>query len=270
MFCVLFGVMSCTDNLPKESYGSFNFNPQITETKDSLFLTYIHPIACPLQFKINTNFPDPSGIYVTKSPILVQPYDTLRLRFKKPQLADKPQSYFSYKGTELGNPQEVNIDTATRFDYPFPKGYTYKIIQGYEGGFSHTSDYSRYAIDFALAVGDTVCAARDGIVVGLIKDYNVGGNSQKYRDYANFITLYHKDGTLTQYVHLKQNGVFVTLGDTVKSSQPIGLAGMTGFTSIPHLHFNTLKPTTDGVVGYPIKFYRSKGVELKRGIKVWH
>lgn len=266
----LFGAVSCTDNLPKETYSQFNFDPQVTETKDSLFLEYIHPIACPLQFKINTNFSDPSGIYATTNPIIVQPYDTLKLSFKKPKLADKPDTYFSYKGTELGNPREVMLDTATRYAYPFPKEKQYKIIQSYNGKFSHNSDYSRYAIDFALAIGDTVCAARDGIVVGLIKDYSVGGNDKKYRNYANFITLYHEDGTLTQYVHLKQNGVLVSLGDTVKTSQAIGLAGMTGFTSIPHLHFNTLKPTIDGVVGYPIKFYRSAGNELQRGMKVQH
>lgn len=267
---LLFILNACSDNLPKETYGPFDFSPQVTETPDSLFLEYIHPIACPLLLKINTNFSDPTGIYATKTPLLVQPFDTLRLSFKKPALAEKPTTYFSYKGSEIGNPRGLQIDTATRYEYPFPKGWWYKIIQGYEGNFSHNSDYSRYAIDFALAVGDTVCAARDGIVVGLIKDYNVGGKDRKYRDYANFITLYHVDGTFTQYVHLKQNGSFVALGDTVVASQPIGLAGMTGFTSTPHLHFNALKPTPDGVVSFPIKFYNAAGSALTRGVKVQH
>jgi murein DD-endopeptidase MepM/ murein hydrolase activator NlpD len=119
-------------------------------------------------------------------------------------------------------------------------------------------------------VGDTVCAARDGIVVGLIKDYNVGGKDRKYRDYANFITLYHTDGTFTQYVHLKKNGSFVALGDTVVASQPIGLAGITGFTSIPHVHFDALKPTLDGMVGFPIKFQKADGASLTQGMKVQH
>lgn len=260
---------SCTDTLPKATFTPFDFNPQVTETADSLFLTYIHPVACPIQLNINTNFPDPSGTYATRRPIVIQPFDTLRIRFVKPKLSEKPKTYFSYSGT-IGAPKVVTIDTATLYEYPFPKGRRYKIIQGYEGGFSHNTNYSRYAVDFALAVGDTVCAARDGVVVGLIKDYNIGGKDRKYRDYANYITLYHDDGTFTQYVHLKQNGAFVALGDTVKASQPIGLSGVTGFTSIPHLHFNALKPTADDLVGFPIKFVKVDGRKLKRGMTVQH
>lgn len=261
---------SCSDNLPKDTYSPFPFEPRVTETADSLFLEYINEVACPIQFKINTNFPDLPRDYATRSPIIVPPFDTLKRSFRKPVLKEKPRRYFSFTGTEIGNPKAVKVDTTTRYDYPFPKGRWYKIIQGYKGSFSHNTDFSRYAVDFALAVGDTVCAARDGIVVGLIKDYNVGGKDRKYRDYANFITLYHADGTFTQYVHLKQNSSFVSLGDTVVASQPIGLAGMTGFTSIPHLHFNALKPTPDGVVGFPIKFEKADGASLSQGMKVQH
>lgn len=267
---LLFTLNACSDNLPKEKLTQFNFDPQLTETTDSLFLTYIHPVACPLQLNINTNFPDPTGIYATKSPILVQPFDTLNLRFKKPLLSESPASYFSFAGSYIGDPSAVKLDSATRYDFPFPTGWEYKIIQGYNGEFSHNSDYSRYAIDFTLSVGDTVCAARDGIVVGIIKDYDIGGKDRKYRDYANFITLYHQDGTFTQYVHLKQNGSFVSLGDTVRALQPIGLAGMTGFTSIPHLHFNALKPTRNGVISFPIKFRKMAGEALTKGTQVHH
>ncbi len=266
---LLFTLNACSDNLPKEKLTQFNFNPQLTETTDSLFLTYVHPIACPLQLNINTNFPDPTGVYATKRPIVIQPFDTLNLRFKKPVLSKKPASYFSFAGS-FGDPSAVTPDSAARYDYPFPVGREYKIIQGYNEEFSHNSDYSRYAIDFALSIGDTVCAARNGIVVGLIKGYDIGGKDRKYRDYANFITLYHQDGTFTQYVHLKQNGSFVSLGDTVMALEPIGLAGMTGFTSIPHLHFNALKPTRDGVVSLPIKFKKIAGKDLTKGTKVRH
>jgi murein DD-endopeptidase MepM/ murein hydrolase activator NlpD len=264
------GLISCADDLPQEKFDPFPFNPEVRETFDSLFLDYVNEVACPVQFKINTNFADSKGAYATRNPIVVLPYDTLSLKFKKPNLTEKPERYFSFKGSVLGNPAEVDIDTATRYAFPFPKGWWYKIIQGYNGKFSHHSDYSRYAVDFALSVGDTVCAARDGIVVGVIKEYNVGGKDQKYRDYANFISLYHSDGTFTQYVHLKQNGVFVSVGDTVKMSQPIGLAGMTGFTSIPHLHFNTLIPKINGVVSFPVKFFQIEGKKLKKGMKVEH
>jgi hypothetical protein len=264
------GLISCADDLPQEKFDPFPFNPEVKETSDSLFLEYISEVACPVQFKINTNFADPKGAYATRNPIVILPYDTLNLKFKKPYLSEKLEHYFSFKGSVIGNPAEVDIDATTRYAFPFPKGRRYKIIQGYNGKFSHHSDYSRYAIDFALSVGDTVCASRDGIVVGVIKEYNVGGKDQKYRDYANFITLYHNDGTFTQYVHLKQNGAFVSVGDTVKMSQPIGLAGITGFTSIPHLHFSTLMPKISGVVSFPVKFFQVEGKKLRRGMKLEH
>ncbi len=265
-----FGLISCSDNLPKETFSPFPFEPKITETADSLFLEYVNEVACPVQLKINTNFPDSEGKFATRNPIVVPAFGTVKRKYKKPDLAEIPAKYFSFTGSEIGNPAEVNIDTSTRYAYPFLQNKSYKIIQGYEGGFSHNSDYSRFAVDFALAIGDTVCAARSGIVVGVIKGYDVGGKDRKYRDYANFITLYHAEGIFTQYVHLKQNGVFVALGDSVKINQPIGLSGMTGFTSIPHLHFNVLKPTADGVKSFPVKFFELHGKELKTGMRVEH
>lgn len=157
--------------------------------------------------------------------------------------------------------------------WPFPRGRTYRIIQEYGGSFSHTSTYSRYALDFSLAEGDTVSAADDGYVVGVIEGYTIGGNDPKYRPYANFITLFHPhSGLLTQYVHLAPEGSFVAVGDTVSRGKPLGLAGLTGFTSVQHLHFNVLvADSTEGVVSFPILFEDgTDGRTLKRGDRVGH
>ena len=35
----------------------------------------------------------------------------------------------------------------------------------------------------------------------------------------------------------------VELGDYVEKGQPIGISGMTGYTTIEHLHFNVKIPT---------------------------
>jgi murein DD-endopeptidase MepM/ murein hydrolase activator NlpD len=154
--------------------------------------------------------------------------------------------------------------------WPFPRGRRYKIIQAYNGSFSHNSDFSRYAIDFDLAIGDTVCAAADGLVMEVIQGYDIGGNSRDYRPYANFITILHADGYLTQYVHLKHKGALVQAGDRVKTGQAVGLSGQTGFTSTPHLHFNVLKPIFRDVVSTPCQFANMAGKELRRGQVVGH
>ena len=138
---------------------------------------------------------------------------------------------------------------------PFPKNKAYKLIQGHNSEPTHNTDYSRYALDFGLKEGDTVCAATDGFVVGVIEENKRGGADEKYRKYGNYITIYDpRSGIYTQYVHLLYKGSFVAVGDQVKAGQPIGLSGMTGQTNIEHLHFNCLIPihSEEGFMSIPV------------------
>ena len=182
--------------------------------------------------------------------------------------ANKLEAFWGACMGDLGRKIDYN-----KMSLPFFKGKSYKIVQGYNGKYSHKTDYSRYAIDFGLQTNDTICAADDGFVVGVIKDYTVGGNDIRLEEFANYITLYHPlSGLYTQYVHLKYNGSLVKVGDTVKQGQAIGLAGMTGFTSIAHLHFNVLIPCPpkDGFKSVPIEFiehYRGNSLRVNDIVK---
>lgn len=94
-------------------------------------------------------------------------------------------------------------------------------------------------------------------MVGVVKEHQYGGKDKKWRDYANFITIYHPhSGLFTQYAHLAHKGSFVTVGDSVTRGQAIGLSGKTGWTSIPHLHFNVLVPadSPEGLHSVEISF----------------
>ena len=152
---------------------------------------------------------------------------------------------------------------------PFQVGKTYQIVQAYNSMPTHNSNYSRYAIDFNLAVNDTICAATDGYVVGVVKDFKYGGPGPEWRRFGNFITIFDPiSGLYTQYAHLVHKGSFVKVGDRVKRGDPIGLSGMTGQTNIQHLHFNCLIPvdSEDGLISVPIEFLSGyKGVDLRRG-----
>lgn len=115
---------------------------------------------------------------------------------------------------------------------------TPRIDQGYGGRFSHTDTQNRHAVDFAAPVGTPVLAARDGMVMQVESDFDRAGlNLEKYGGRANFIRIAHDDGTMALYAHLKPDGVLVRVGQRVRSGQPIGLSGNTGYTTGPHLHF---------------------------------
>jgi hypothetical protein len=68
----------------------------------------------------------------------------------------------AYWRTALGDPDRAIA--YNKVSLPFCKGKEYKVTQGYNGRFSHLTNYARYAIDFSLPCGDTICAADDGIV----------------------------------------------------------------------------------------------------------
>src|SRR5690606_1478667 len=101
-----------------------------------------------------------------------------------------------------------------KFALPFPKGKAYRIIQGYNGTFTHNEMDSRYAIDFNLGIGDTIASADSGYGVGVIQDYKKYGTSKAWRenDKSNYMTIYHPhSGLYTQYVHLTHKGALVKL-----------------------------------------------------------
>ena len=120
------------------------------------------------------------------------------------------------------------------YDLPFESGKTVLIMQGYNGKFSHVD---KYALDFRLRKGKLVCAARGGQVLKVVEHNNIGGANIKYINKGNYVVIDHGDGSFGGYWHLQQNGALVEIGDTVKTGEPIGKSGSTGFSSMAHLHF---------------------------------
>ena len=82
------------------------------------------------------------------------------------------------------------------------------------------------AIDIGAMTGDSVFASDSGVVV------YAGGISGGY---GNMIMIDHGNGYQTLYAHL--SAVSVRCGASVYQGQVIGLAGSTGNSTGPHLHF---------------------------------
>jgi Peptidase family M23 len=80
-------------------------------------------------------------------------------------------------------------------------------------------------LDFANKLGAPVWASNNG-VVRLAKLLPAHGNC---------VVIEHGEGLFTYYAHLSK--ILVKPGDFVKKGQNIGLVGMTGVATGPHLHF---------------------------------
>ncbi|HRF17030.1 MAG TPA: M23 family metallopeptidase [Chitinophagaceae bacterium] len=152
-------------------------------------------------------------------------------------------------------------DTSYVYALPFPERKKYRVIQGYFSRFTHKE---RAALDFNMKKGDTITAARDGIVVRAKEDGKKGGLNRKYRSEGNNIVIQHADGSRAGYWHLQHNGVLVNIGDTVKKGQPIALSGKTGYAFVPHLHFLVWRSGGGQWQQVPTRFQTSKGIMYLR------
>jgi len=235
LFFILF--LSSCSSLPKERFDLFEWKPKIAycETGDTMHILLPNPAHCPIYIDVFAKEVTPgiNGQLSKIFPLVLPPMEKDSFSLVS---TNKGFGKFNLKWFYLNSQDSIRTDS---FFFPYSYGKSYSIMQGYNGSFSHNKVSSRYALDFTLAVGDTVCAAADGYVVGVIEGYSKGGNDSKWKDYANFINLYHpKKNVYTQYVHLQRNGSLVKVGDEVHAGQAIGISGATGWTSKPHLHFN--------------------------------
>lgn len=127
------------------------------------------------------------------------------------------------------------------------------VVQGYNSWFSHKKSFG---IDFKVARGTLVCAAREGVVVATRTDSYRHGLKPSYLAEGNYVFIRHGDGSVAQYWHFEKDGVLVSNGDSVQTGQPIGRSGHTGYSAFPHLHFE--------VTGTPTLFFTRQGLGYLR------
>ena len=86
-------------------------------------------------------------------------------------------------------------------------------------------------VDFTPGEGAAIFAIADGVVTG-----REDGTSE----YGNFVIITHKIGTnsvTSTYAHMLAGSSAIALGQTIHVGDFLGLVGMTGEATGPHLHF---------------------------------
>jgi hypothetical protein len=95
-----------------------------------------------------------------------------------------------------------------------------------------------------MARGVEVRAAAPGVVDALrdgVPDISVeagGLAAVAGKECGNAIRIAHGEGWTTWYCHLRRGSLLVKAGDEVAAGQPLGLVGLSGETSFPHVHFD--------------------------------
>lgn len=80
-------------------------------------------------------------------------------------------------------------------------------------------------LDISVDFGTPVSVTADGLVIW----------AAPHGGYGNLVAIYHSNGITTRYAHLSK--ITVEPGQRVKRGDQIGLAGSTGRSTAPHVHY---------------------------------
>lgn len=164
---------------------------------------------------------------------------------------------------------QAEFDAPEKSPYclPYAEGQTYAVNQSYcsDPGWSHQT---RFAYDFLMPIGTEVLASQAGLVVELREHWP---DDDRTGGHENMVSLRHDDQTISIYMHFKQNGVSVEMGDYVPKGGLLGWSGSSGDTQgIAHLHFQICLRSgmcswKTGEYTLPVNFNNAEGTLDDRG-----
>jgi len=177
-------------------------------------------------------------------------------------------------GEELLSPQtnQECIDKAifgvpaeSPYCLPYAVDSSYLLTQSYCSAVGRSHE-RRFAYDFKMPFGTEILAARAGTVVEFREHYS---DDDPTGGHENMVCLEHEDGRLSLYIHMKQEGVEVELGDYVPKGGRLGWIGTSG-TGFSHLHFQVCEGAgkctyPDQEFTMPVNFSSIEGILDSRG-----
>jgi hypothetical protein len=99
-----------------------------------------------------------------------------------------------------------------------------------------TTDDMDAGVNVVAAAYGVVLGTRDGMIDKVIAVEDIPKLNGK--DCGNGLSIDHGDGWVSQYCHMKQGSVAVSLGDRITRGQVLGQIGLSGRTQFPHLHIS--------------------------------
>ena len=138
---------------------------------------------------------------------------------------------------------------------PYAPAESFRVSQAFPDQSTHADPPSHYAIDFEMPVGSGIYAARGGVVIEVASDFFQSGTDRAVDGpRANFVRVFHDDGTMSLYAHLNWNSIRVVPGQRVERGEHLAASGNTGFSTGPHLHFVVHRNGNGAIVSIPVQF----------------
>jgi len=156
-------------------------------------------------------------------------YPKQELTLPKKMVTPPTAVYDKIKADRVETAAAKNTVTPQRnWRLPFERPVTGKItsLYGLQRILNGKPKNPHRGLDFRSPMGNPIKATADGVVI-LVGDHYYAGNS---------VYIDHGNGVVSMYFHLSKP--IVKEGSTVKRGQAIGLSGMSGRATGPHLHFS--------------------------------
>ncbi len=182
------------------------------------------------EFDMDASCSRPAGLHIEK--LLPVP-----ISIRTVASASYPDMMFLHPAANYYNEWNEDISNLFKDQFTADTTFTLELENSEYGCFNMPSwgpvsstfgwRHNRYhkGIDIQLRKGDTVTCAFDGMV----------RFAQKKGGYGNVVIVRHYNGLETVYAHLYK--IKVKEGQVVGAGELIGLAGSTGKSTGPHLHF---------------------------------
>ena len=123
-----------------------------------------------------------------------------------------------------------SVDYSNRFAYDLVNAEEFARA----GPRPRSEDFATWGRPILAPAGGTVAAVRDGVPDNAPGEINDAPTVRM----GNFVSIDHGNGEFSVLGHLQMGSLRVTVGNRLRSGEVVGLAGNSGNSNGPHLHYN--------------------------------